>query len=168
MNNAMDNQSSRLPGTLLTAIVLTGIVAGTLDISAAIINFYLSGGSHPIRIFFYIASGVFGSSAYAGGFGMAMLGLVFHYSIATTWSAIFFAGYPRFHKFLSNKFINAILYGVIVWVTMTFVVLPLSKVQQFPFSIERAIIAAGILVVCIGLPIAWMAEKYYSMVQQKT
>jgi len=161
----MEEPSNRSTGFKATAIVLTGIVAGTLDISAAIINYFLSGGSHLIRIFFYIASGIFGSSAYSGGFGMAFLGLIFHYSIATIWSAIFFAGYPRVNKFLPNKFINAVLYGTTVWVMMTFIVLPLSSVQQFPFHIDKALISFGILIVCIGLPISWMTEKFYSTYQ---
>ena len=54
-------------------ILTTGLLAGTLDILAAFIQSYLMANVVPSTVLKYIASGVFGKSAYSGG--------VFYYSI---------------------------------------------------------------------------------------
>ncbi|MEO6219460.1 MAG: hypothetical protein ABIO81_03460 [Ginsengibacter sp.] len=60
----------------------TGLLAGTLDAIAAMINYTINGGKLPSRIFQYIASGAVGTQAFKGGKGMIILGTIFHYIIA--------------------------------------------------------------------------------------
>ena len=67
-------------------ILQTGLIAGTLDISAASLQFFLTTGKNPILIFKYIASGIFGKDiAYSNGF-MPIAGLLLHYLIAFTFT----------------------------------------------------------------------------------
>ena len=49
---------------LIPSIITTGLVAGTMDGLAAIINFSINGGKNPEIIFKYIASGAIGENAF--------------------------------------------------------------------------------------------------------
>jgi hypothetical protein len=74
-----------------TVILLkTILLAGTLDIVAACIRAYTANGVTPDRVLQYIAAGVFGKSAYTGGYGMMAWGLFFHFIIASACVACFF------------------------------------------------------------------------------
>ncbi|WP_133272023.1 hypothetical protein [Hymenobacter radiodurans] len=68
----------------------TALLAGTLDISAAMTNFAVSTGGSPLRVLPYVASGVFGKAAFSGSPLMLVWGLVFHFSIALVFTVFFF------------------------------------------------------------------------------
>ena len=146
---------------LIKAIVTGWIVAGTLDISAAVIQTLLY-GREPMRMLQYIASGMFGADAFSGGVPFSILGLLFHYIIAMGWTVLFFVVYPKVHFLSKNIFLTAFLYGFFVWLMMNRVVLPLSQIPAAPFRIMGAVTAMLILVVAIGLPLAIVAKRYYS------
>ena len=62
----------------LAAILLSGFIAGTIDIgAAALINFV-----SPIRILHFIAGGLLGKTALAGGASVALLGLVLQWAMS--------------------------------------------------------------------------------------
>jgi hypothetical protein len=140
-------------------IIKAGFIAGTLDICAASIQYYIKTGKGPENVLKFIASGVFGKDAFSGGHLMSACGLLLHYIIAFAFTVFFFFLYPRL-KFLSvNLFLTALLYGIFTWLVMNRVVLPLSNTPALPFSWLGAAIAAGILTLCIGLPLAIIAGK---------
>ena len=141
------------------AILLTGLIAGTLDALGPI----LINKANPKLMFQFIASGAFGSErAFAGGTPMVVWGVLFHYFIAYSWTTLFFLLYPAIPFLRKNKYITAVLYGVFVWIVMNRVVIPLSKIQQGPFNIKGALTGAAILIVAIGLPVSILARRYYS------
>jgi len=146
----------------ILTVIKAWLIAGTLDATAATIMFLSSGGKDPVRLFQYIASGVFGQDAFVGGTVMAIWGVVFHYLIALTFTLIFFLIYPQIRPYISRPAIVGLLYGVLVWVIMNRVILPLSNVTQRPFDPLKAIIGMLILMVMIGLPIALIVHKHYS------
>ena len=45
---------------------------------------------------------------------------------------------------------------------MNLIVVPLSRIPRSPFNPANAAIQAGILVVCIGLPISLLAHRHYA------
>jgi hypothetical protein len=142
-------------------IVSATFIAGSFDIIAAIVSYISKGNKDPIKIFYYIASGVFGKDvAYGSGSWMAFLGLFFHYLIAFIWSVFLFLIYPWVKSFLKNKIVIGLLYGIFVWLIMNRVVLPISNTPAFPFTIKGAIIGCLILMFCIGLPIALIVDRY--------
>src|SRR5262245_19481827 len=124
--------------TLFSSILLTGLIAGTLDITGATIHFMLRGNSNPVRILEYIASGVFGKEAFSGNPMMAVAGLLFHYIIATSWTTLFYLAYPRVGFLRGNKFVVGAVYALFVWLMMNRVVIPLSSVSQGPFNPAQA------------------------------
>ena len=144
------------------AILLAGFVAGLLDITAAIISFYINRHTGPTKMFQYIASAALGPDAYSGGMGTAALGLLFHFMVAYIFTIIFFFLYPRLHLVSKNAIIVGLLYGIVVWAAMNLLVVPLSKVQAAPFKTKSVIISMLILMFCIGLPIALIAHRFYS------
>ena len=81
--------------SLIAAIVPTGIIAGLLDGSAAIVTHYLRGGRAPERIFKYIASAALGPTATTGGWEMVAVGVLFHMTIAMGWTALFYLAATR-------------------------------------------------------------------------
>src|SRR5215470_9906866 len=72
----------------LKAIALSCLIAGTLDISDALIFYGLRGVS-PVRILQGIAVGLIGRGAVSLGARSAMLGLLLHYFIATIWATLY-------------------------------------------------------------------------------
>lgn len=146
----------------LKAILFAGLIAGTLDGAAAVVSFLIHGGSNPARVFVYIASGVFGRTAFTAGDSMMWWGLLFHYFIATSWTALFFLASPHIVFLSKNRIWSGVGYGLVVWLAMTRVVLPLSNVPPQRFVLSRAIEGAAILTVMIGLPISYMSSRHYA------
>lgn len=143
-------------------ILLTGFLAGTLDGLAAVLMYWLRTGKNPVMVFEFIASGIYGRDAFSGEPDMQIQGLIFHYIIATGWTAIFFILYPRVERMQENILASAVGYGACIWLLMNLVVLPLSRVPTVPFSISSAVLGMIVLMVCVGLPISYMSHRYYS------
>jgi hypothetical protein len=139
-------------------ILITGLIAGTLDILAAII---ILAGGNAVGTLKFIASGAFGKAATDGGYEMAAWGLLFHYIIAMCWTAAFILLYPKLKFLHRNKWLNAIAYGIIVQTLMSFVVLPLTQIPPRPFSLWGFTENALILIFTIGLPAALAADWFY-------
>lgn len=165
----MEQQSSTLKisnsKNLLKAILIAGLIVGTLDGLAAITSSYIQREVTPDRVFRFVASGVFGKDAFEGGTPMALLGLLFHFIVATGWTALFFLAYPKI-KFLSwNKYIIGIAYGIFVLFAMNTVVVPLSNVPNpSPGTIHLPQLFIHMFIV--GLPISLLASRYYTRNKQ--
>ena len=153
--------SSQRPG-LFSIILLTGLLAGTLDALAAIAHFRIAGGGNPLRIFQYIASGVLGQQAFTAAWPMALYGICFHYLIAWAFTAFFFVVYPAGRILRFNRIVAGLLYGIFVWLVMNLAVLPLSRVPRPALQLLPAVIGIVILMLMIGLPVALMAHRFYA------
>jgi hypothetical protein len=139
-------------------ILVAGLVAGTLDALAAMLFFK----GDPVRLWQFVASGALGRGSFDGGMMTALAGLAFHYLIATSWAFLLFVLYPRVQILSWNKFVTGILYGLFVWCAMNFLVIPLSKITPGPFNVMGAIRGALIIVFAVGLPVALLADRYYT------
>jgi hypothetical protein len=148
-------------GPVIKTIAWVGLLAGTLDITAACINAFISRGTSPVIVLKYIAGGFFGKEAFTGGAGMAVVGLLFHYLIAYSFTAFFFLIYPSL-KFLSkNAVLTAIVYGIFIYVVMDLIILPFTRVPKIVFHLDKALLATAILIVAIGLPLSVVAKRFY-------
>jgi hypothetical protein len=144
-----------------SAIILTGLTAGLLDIAAACTQYYINTGKGPGNVLRYIASGVFGNKAFTGGTTMAGWGLLFHFIIAFGLTIFFFWLYPKISWLGKNKVEAGLLYGIFAWLITNLIIVPLSLAPTPPFVLAKAAIAMLILMFCIGLPISLMANKHY-------
>ncbi|HEX7845178.1 MAG TPA: hypothetical protein VF476_05200 [Chitinophagaceae bacterium] len=151
-----------MPKRLLPAILLSGLIVGTADILAAFISAYIKSNTKPDAVLKFVASGVFGRKAFGGGTSMAAAGLLFHYMIALTFTVIFFMLCSKIKLISQYKILSGVVYGLLVWFIMNRIVLPLSNTPSIPFKLTNVMISAGILIIAIGLPLAYLATKYYS------
>lgn len=157
-NTTLKNQENKsAAGVILTA----GLLAGLLDGTAATVQTFIMSGKGIGRVFPYVASGVFGQEALAGGTNMVMAGILFHMMIAMTWAIVFFFLYPFIGKVINNWIALGLIYGIFVWAMMNLIIVPLSNTPKFPFNPGRALIAACILMAFIGLPISFLISRYY-------
>lgn len=143
------------------AIALGGLIAGALDLAAACIAAWLRAGVPPMRVFQSISSGLLGAAAYGSSLNTAILGVVLHFFIATTATAVFYVASRRLRFLIKQPVIWGLVYGVLVYLFMNFVVLPLSAFPQrtTPTPSGR-IIGMLIIMFCIGLPIAFVVRRF--------
>lgn len=145
----------------LTPILLGGLIAGTLDISYACIFSYIRRGTNPARILQSVASGALGRSAFDGGARTAALGLILHFLIATIAAAVYYLASRPLRLLVNQAIICGPLYGVGVYLVMSFVVLPLSAIGSRP-ALPLPVLAGALLIHMfgIGLPIALVVRRY--------
>lgn len=108
-----------------------------------------------------IAAAAFGLRALKGGYSMALWGLVFHYIIAFSFAAAYILLYPHQPLMRKNRVISGVLYGLLVWIIMNRIVLPMTKLPLIRFQWSGALIGAALLVFFIGLPVAFITEAGY-------
>jgi hypothetical protein len=132
----------------------TSLIAGTLDIIAAFLNFMLKGGKNPVVILRYIASGLFGRELANSQRIMPLLGLLLHYFIALTFTLFYFFVAHKILGRLAWPFAGT-FYGIGVWVVMNKIIVPLSLIPPRPSTLSNDLTQMGILILCIGLPIAY-------------
>ena len=142
-----------------TAILMGGLLAGALDITAAFVVYGLRGAT-PLRILQSIASGLLGADAYKGGLATAALGLLLHFIIAVVAAAVYWAASRKLGVLVQRPVASGLLYGVAVYLFMNFVVLPLSAVARRPFVLELALVIVAVHMVCVGLPIALAVRRW--------
>src|SRR5438270_1743104 len=148
---------------LFPLIVRTALLVGLLDITGATIHFLLRTKRNPLLIFEYIASSVLGIQAYLGSWWMIVLGLLFHFLIAFFFTVFFFLIYPKISLLSWNHLFTAILYGIFIWMVMNLLILPLTKVTKPPFILLQSLIGLAILIVAIGIPLSFIADRYYKV-----
>lgn len=141
-------------------VLIIGLIAGTLDITDSLVFNYFRGIT-PTMIFQYIATGLIGMRAIDLGLASIALGVALHYTIALTWTAIFYAASRKLAIFTRRPVICGLLYGAFIYLVMNFIVLPLSRV---PHVHATATLAARInavlaLLVCIGLAISLLVRR---------
>ncbi|MEP6995312.1 MAG: hypothetical protein ABI968_12370 [Acidobacteriota bacterium] len=147
-------------GSPARAILTGGIIAGICDITFAFI-FYGIYGSTPVRILQTVASGLLGKRSFEGGSATAALGAVFQLVIPTVAAAVYYVLTRIAPALRRHAVVSGILFGVVVYVVMTWVVLPLSAI---PFTPSHSLEMVGPAVVAhmflVGLPIALANRRY--------
>lgn len=141
-------------------VVWGGLLAGTLDL-IYICSFWAVRGVGPMRIFQSVAAGWVGrDAAIAGGARMAALGLASHYLIAVCMAATFFLVARRWRAFARKPLAYGALYGILLYLAMNYVVVPLSAAGSGAVPALRwsdlSHLAAHMFLV--GVPCAWFAR----------
>jgi hypothetical protein len=149
-------------GNSAVGILWAGLIAGVMDITAAILTWRIKASVPPIRVLQSVASGWMGKDAFRGGWPAAILGLAFHFLIAFTAATVFYLASRKIGFLLNSVYAAGALYGVAVYGFMYWVVMPLSNVRRGAFSWEVTITAIITHIVCVGLPIALTMRKFSS------
>lgn len=147
--------------SVLRTIVIATLVAGTLDITAAILT-WLTRGVAPARVLQSVASGVLGRAAVAGGAPTAALGLFLHFAIMSAIVALFVLASRRWSLLTPRALPPAIgcgiVYGIAVYVVMTYVVVPLSASPIRTPALPQFLEGVAVHILCVGIPIALIAR----------
>jgi uncharacterized membrane protein YagU involved in acid resistance len=139
-------------------IVLAGSVCGVLDLMSAAALFKLKGGSLE-RMLQFIASGALGQSAFQGGKRSAALGLLFHFSIAFTAAAVYYVASRSLSFLVTQAVVCGILYGVLIHLFMSFVVIPLSRTKR-KFSASAFLSQLAVHMFIVGLSISLVVRHF--------
>lgn len=148
-------------GPAVRSILLAGATAGALDILYACTAAVLRGRT-AIGVLHAVASGLLGREAFQGGWLTAALGLVAHFTIATGAASVYWLAARRFHLLMRRPVICGAVFGILVYLFMNFVVLPLSAA---PFRLKYPVstLAEGfaVHVFLVGLPIALILRRHW-------
>ena len=142
--------------TLARTALYAGLLAGALDIAAAI----LTNLQVPARVVLQsVAGGWLGAGAYRGGWATAWLGLASHFAIMLIIAAVYVALAARAPGLNRIWLAAGIAWGIAVWVVMTFAVVPLSAATLPPPDRTAALKGLAIHILFVGLPIAWVTRR---------
>lgn len=142
-----------------SAIVVAGLVSGTLDILSAFAS-YTAQGATVQGILKYIASGLLGPAAMQGGLGVAGVGLLCHFFLTTAMAAVYGVAAHQRRGLANRPWLWGSLYGALTWVAMVFIVVPLSGVPGWKFPVGWNIVG-GLLahIFYVGVPIAHIVGR---------
>jgi hypothetical protein len=143
-------------------LIVGALVAGAFDITYAVVFSYFRSGVAPSRILQSVASGVLGRAAYDGDGPTAALGLALHFLNAFIITAIFFAVASSLRALVRKPVVVGAAYGVVVYLVMNYVVIPLSRIGTIPHP-PTSVWVTGVLVhmFLIGVPIALAAKRAF-------
>lgn len=138
------------------AILWGGLLAGAGDFFFAL-SFY----GWRLGVFQNVAGGLIGrDAARAGGVPTFVLGTGLHFLIAALWAAIFWGLGRRLPVLLRYAVPAGLCYGLVVYLGMNCVVLPLSALS-YPLRLPPLWSWPALAhLVLVGLPIALAARKF--------
>jgi hypothetical protein len=139
-------------------VLIAGLIAGALDILAAF-AVYGRLGAMPVRVLQSVARGLIGARAITGGLATASLGLALHFFIACGAAAVYYAASRRWPALNRRPVVSGVVYGVIVWVVMNYVVVPLSAIGRGPVLSTVTAIIIVVHMLFVGLPIALVVSR---------
>jgi len=141
-------------GNGLLAIAVGGGIAGTLDLLQACILF-------GWRIPLVIAAGLLGRSAFQGGAGTYVLGVLLHFFIACSAAAIYYGASRKLRFLVEHPLVCGLFFGAAVEDVMSFVVLPLSALHaRGPYRLHDLLLGLGVHMVVVGLPISYCVRRF--------
>lgn len=142
-------------GAALRAILAGGLIAGTIDIFAASLISQFS----PMVILRFIAGGVLGPAALQGGTIASALGLMLQWAMSLLIAAVFVAAALRLRWLTARPLVAGLAYGVLIYFTMNYVVMPLSAWHHVPaFKLVSFVENLSAMLV-FGLIIAFCARR---------
>jgi uncharacterized membrane protein YagU involved in acid resistance len=140
-------------------IVAGALAIGTIDAAYAII-FWGMRGVAPIRIFQSIAAGLLGrNAAMSGGLRTEALGLALHYFISLGIVVVYWIASRSLPLLTQRPILCGAIYGVLVYLFMNYVVIPLSATSRSRFLLSWVVCSVIVHAFLIGVPAALFARK---------
>ena len=98
--------------SFFASALTAGLVAGTLDITAACIHAYVRNGTTPLQVLKGVASGAFDPKTFTNETLLATCGLIIHFMIAISFTFFFFFLAKQIPSLVKYPVPIAILYGI--------------------------------------------------------
>jgi len=135
----------------LKAIVGGGLIGGALDITYAC-GVWAFRGVSPIRVGQSVASGLLGrESALAGGIATGLLGFALHIGMALIMAAVYYGAATRIPLLVKRAAWCGPIYGLGLYLTMNYIVLPLSAIGRHGGTGPLYLVIPEILVHMFGV-----------------
>ena len=142
----------------MSLVVRATLVAGTLDILSAV-TYAVLAGRNPLVVPIGIASAIW-PGAQKAGISAILVGLLLHFAIMFVMASVFVAVAQRMRWIAVQPASAGALYGLILWVVMNLVVLPLRWPSLFPHFTSQSLLEQLFShIVLVGIPMAWMTSK---------
>jgi hypothetical protein len=141
----------------IRAILYGTLAVGVLDGLFAVVSVSLRGVG-PERVFQAVAAGVLGRASYRGGLATAALGLALHFFIAFAVATVYFVASRRFAALRRHPVVYGMVYGVLVYLVMHNVVIPLSAIVPRPPTLSGFLTGAIGHMFFVGIPAAAFAR----------
>jgi uncharacterized membrane protein len=146
-------------GSRALAVVLAGgLLAGALDLTFACV-FYGLHGATPVRILQVIASGVLGRGSFQLGAASATLGAFCHFFISICAALIYFLVSRRFEFLRRRVVVSGAIFGILMFLAMHFIVVPLSASKPAPLKAGNVIGELLSHVFLFGIVIAYAVSR---------
>jgi hypothetical protein len=139
-------------------ILLATLVCGTLDILFSVI-LTLTRGREPAAMLRYVASGPFPNATEWGGAG-SLIGLAVHFALMAVMVAVFVIAARSFAALLDKPLLWGLVYGLVTYVAMNLVVVPLRFPAAFPPSALAVATQLFAHIVLVGIPTAFITRRY--------
>ena len=150
-------------------ILLTALAVAIADgLFPIIVNFNRLHWAAPRRVFQSVAAGLLGKPSFDGGVPTALLGVALHCTIALIWTSIYalivrrLGVVQRLVRTTGGTILVGVVYGAVIWCSMDFIVIPLSRATFTPVS-KPAFWQQFIWhMVGVGQVIVWFTERVFA------
>jgi hypothetical protein len=153
-------------------ILITALIVALLDgLFPIVVNFNRLHWAAPRRVFQSVAAGLLGREASInGGVPTALLGVCLHFIIALIWTSIYalvVRRVPLVRRLVGSTagvLLTGSLYGAVVWCSMDFIVIPLSRATFTPASNPAFWQQLVWHMIGVGPTIVWLTERVFGRV----
>jgi len=159
LTHSVDEASRLERPRALDTILYGGLVVGILDGLFALIFYGVILGAKPMRIFQSVASGLLGKASFEGGTQTFLLGILLHFIVALCIAAVYYAASLLLPVLIDHAVVSGLIYGMIAYLGMSYVIIPLSAIGSRPFSFRLFLPAFIGHALLVGLPIALLARR---------
>lgn len=172
MNASREDNSKIVPGGLVApaqqskagrrpwsspfgAVLAGGLIAGTIDIGAACL---INQRGIPF-ILHAIAGGLLAERSFSGGAATAALGLVLQELMGILIAAIYVYASNRLPDLRRRWIVFGLAYGVVIFIVMNYIVVPLSAWHHVPQFVASKFVANLAAMLLFGLIVAAFAGR---------
>src|SRR5689334_12196387 len=106
-------------GKSVKTIASATLIVGGVDLFYPSINVFMHGDS-VTKLWQFVASGVFGQTAYSMGMAGVLYGILFHFLIMAIFSTVIYFLYKEISFIKNRPVLSGLLYGVCIWFVMNF------------------------------------------------
>lgn len=159
MNTVATSLDPTSPRRATAPILTGGILAGAIDLTYAF-TYHGLHGIPPTRILQSISSGLLGMAAFDHAFPAALIGFVAHFTILIVAATMYYAASRRLNVLTQHAYLSGMAFGVAIYCTMNFIVLPLSAAPHFKSSLPQTASDFAVHVLLLGPAIA-LSVRYF-------
>jgi uncharacterized protein YacL len=149
----------KAPWPRAAVVLVGGLILGTADLSFASLFWKIGYGVPATRVMQSVARGVLGTASFEGGVPTALLGALLHYTIAVSMAATYYLVSRKLDVLTRRPIPCGVAYGVLLYLIMNLVVLPLSAVGMPKFDNVVWVSTSIVMHMVFGLICAFTARR---------